>query len=361
MKNSSKKKVAILYSGGRYFGGIEQYLIDLFNNVDKNDFDLELLSLGDWPLTERLTKEKHNVVRFSPKRINLKSVKLIGDYLKNNNFDLLVSQGTVSNAYARLVSSIYKIPNLVTVHSNPAGDYSNPATRIAYGLVDRLLRSSTHRYIAVSNYIKDQMIKNNIASDKIDVIYNGVVFHNPKLKSHKSIIIGSAGRLHPTKGYDLLLQAFAKLQNKDALLKIAGEGPELNHLTDLVKSLGIQKKVEFVGFKEDIYEFLNSVDIYAQTSTHEGFGLLVVEAMSQALPIVVTPVGSLKEIVKNGETGLIAADLWPESIAESLDKMISDPKLSKKLGKKSKQFVIENFSVEKWIKATVKAYKKAMK
>lgn len=361
MKNNLKKKVAILYSGGRYFGGIEQYLIDLFDNVDKNDLDLELLSLGDWPLTERLTEKKHSVIKFSSKRINLKSVKLMGDYLNKNNFDLLVSQGTISNAYARLVSSIYKIPNLVTVHSNPAGDYANPAIRTVYGLVDRFMRRPTDKYIAVSNYIKDQMIKNGVAADKIDVIYNGVDFHNPKPKSHKDIIIGSAGRLHPTKGYDLLLQAFAKLQNKDVLLKIAGEGPELDRLKDLAKSLDIQKRVEFVGFKKDIYEFLNSIDIYAQTSTHEGFGLLAVEAMSQALPVVVTPVGSLKEIVKDNETGLIAADLWPESIADVLDKLISDSKLAKKLGEKSKKFVVENFSVEKWVKATVKTYGKAIK
>ncbi len=54
MKENNVKKIAIFYSGGRYFGGIEQYLVDLFDNADKNEIELELLSMGKWPLTDHL-------------------------------------------------------------------------------------------------------------------------------------------------------------------------------------------------------------------------------------------------------------------------------------------------------------------
>ena len=105
-----KSKIAILYSGGRYFGGIEQYLIDLFNNINQDEFELELLSLGNWPLVERLKDAGHKFTVFSSKRINPRSIKAIGKYLRDEDFDLLVSQGTVSNAYARAISLVYKIP-----------------------------------------------------------------------------------------------------------------------------------------------------------------------------------------------------------------------------------------------------------
>jgi glycosyltransferase involved in cell wall biosynthesis len=361
MKNDSKKKVAIFYSGGRYFGGIEQYLVDLFDNVNKNKIELELLSMGEWPLTNRLLKNRHKVTFLSQKRISAKTIKLAGDYLISNDFDLLVSQGVVANAYARSISLFYKIPNLVTVHSVMGGDYSSLLGRTVYKIIDKLTRFSTDSYIAVSEYLKSEMLKSGILKDKILVIYNGIKIRSSKPINNNMKIIGSVGRLHPTKGYDLLIQAFAKLDDKKVLLKIAGEGPELNRLVNLAVELGVADRVEFVGFKKYIYEFLDSVDIYVQSSLTEGFGLSVVEAMSQGLPVVVTPAGSLKEIVKNRKTGIITKDLWPENIAAAIDDLLKDKDLANKISKNAKEFVDNNFSMEKWVNMTTEAYKKAAK
>lgn len=359
--NNSKIKTAILYSGGRYFGGIEQYLVNLFNNVNKKDIELELLSMGNWELTSRLIKNNHKVKIFNQERISPKTVKLIGAYLKENNFDLLVSQGTVANAYARAVSLFYKIPNIVTVHSTHGGDYSNLLVSKVYGLIDRLTRFATGKYIAVSNHLKSEMVKSGIPAEKITVIYNGTDFCQPNPKKHKAKVIGSVGRLHPVKGYDLLIQALAKLQNKDVVLKIAGDGPELNHLKSLAREFSVEDRVEFVGFKQDVYKFLNTIDIYVQPSLSEGFGLSVVEAMSQGLPVVVTPAGSLTEIVKDGITGVVSKDLWPENIAIAIEKLLRDKKLAENLGKNAKEFVNNNFSIKKWVDATSEVYIKSAK
>lgn len=361
MNNQSKKKIAILYSGGRYFGGIEQYLIDLFNNIDKNEFELELLSLGNWPLIEKLKNNKQKVTVFSSRRINPRSIKLIGQYLCQNNFDLLVSQGTVSNAYGRAVSLVYKIPNLVTVHSNQSGDYANPLTKATYCLIEKLTRFPTHQYIAVSNYLKKQMVKMGLPSNKIIVIYNGLDFPEPDPKFHKGLVIGSVGRLHPVKGYDSLIRAFADLQDENTNLRIAGDGEELERLKNLTKELGVADRVEFVGFKKDIFKFLNTIDIYIQSSIYEGFGLAVAEAMSQQLPVIVTPAGSMKEIVENGRTGIVCGDFQSESLKKALLQLINNPKLAEQLGKNAKKFVAKNFEIKRWTKNTEQAYKNAIK
>lgn len=354
------KRIAIFYSGGRYFGGIEQYLLDLFDNVNQDEIVLELLSMGEWPLTDRLINNKHRVTFLNKKRISVNTVKMAGDYLKSNNFDLIVSQGVVANAYTRSISLFYKIPNLVTVHSIMGGDYSNIIIRNIYRVLDRLTRFLTNNYISVSGYLKSNMVKNGIPKDKISVIYNGIKIKPSRAKRGNLKIIGSIGRLHPVKGYDLLIQAFAKLDDKKVLLKIAGEGPELNKLKNLAIELGINDRVEFVGFKKDVYKFLDSVDVYAQPSLTEGFGLSVVEAMSQGLPVVVTPAGSLTEIVKDGITGIVSKDLWPENIAIAIEKILRDKKLAEKLGKNAKEFVNNNFSIKKWVDTTVDAYKAAI-
>ena len=359
MKPKSKKRIAILYGGGRYFGGIEQYLVNLFEYIDKDDFELELLSLGQWPLTERLDEQGHSVVIFSAKRVNLKSVSLIGKYLKDNKFNLLVSQGTVANAYARVVSLIYKIPNLVTTHSDQAGDYSNSITRTIYGLIEKITRFPTARYIAVSEYLKDKMIKSGLRKNKITVVYNGLEFARPNTRPHKRLIIGSVGRLHPVKGYDLLINAFALLKNKRLRLKIAGAGDELNNLKKLAQDLKVADRVEFVGFIKNINEFLNTIDVYVQSSRSEGFGLSVIEAMSQSLPVVVTPAGSLSEIVSDNKTGYMSTDFEPDSIATAISKAVENYESSKKIGENARNFVIKNFELKQWIRNTEKVYKEA--
>lgn len=359
MSHKIKNKIAIIYSGGQHFGGIESYLMNLFENIDKDSFELELLSLGDWQLTERLKRGGYRVVVFSDKRVNLGTISALGRYLKQHNLDLLVSQGTVANAYARAVSLIYKVPNLVTVHSDQAGDYQNVLVRSIYLLIEKMTRFPTKNYIAVSNYLRERLVKNGVPAGKIDVVYNGLDFPKSTNKPHKRLVIGSVGRLHHVKGYDLLIEAFALMDNKRLRLKIAGSGGKYEDLKKLATSLGVSDRVEFVGFKKDIYEFLDTIDVYVQTSRSEGFGMSVIEAMSQALPVVVTPAGSLNEIVSDGKTGFVSQDFSPKSIADALSRAVDNYELSKKAGEKAEEFVKRNFNIKSWIKNTEKIYKES--
>lgn len=360
--NSKKPiKVAILYSGGKSLSGIENYLINLFQNIDKKQLDLELLSLGKWPLTERLQTLGFNVKIFSSRRVCFRSIMKIGKYCASNDIDLLVSQGTVANAYARLVSRLYKITNLVTVHSDASLEYPNIFIRNFYWLVDRLGRKETSCYVAVSEFLKTKLVKSGISSDKISVIYNGSDYPKAGPKAHKRLVIGSIGRLDQIKGYDLLVKAFSQIDNKRLRLQIAGVGSEKESLARLAKEMGVASRVDLVGYKTNIYKFLGSVDVYVQPSRSEGFGLALVQAMSQNLPVVVTPTGSLPEIVKNGQTGYISRDMSPESIAAAISRAVENIEGSTKIGENAGRFVNKNFSTKKWIDGTTKAYQDAIK
>lgn len=356
MKNKSKKKIAILYSGGKQFGGIESYLVNLFSNINQQVFEVELLSLGEWTLTDNLKSSGYKVKIFDGKRLNFKTIILIGKYLVSNNFGLLVSQGTVSNAYARAISLFYKIPNLVTVHSTIEGDYRNKFIRFTYSLIEKLTRFPTKKYIAVSKFLKQQLVSDGIKTEKIKVVYNGLDYPASKARPHKRLVIGSIGRLHPVKNYDSLIQALAIIPNKRLRLKIAGTGDELENLKQLADQLGVGDRVEFVGFKNDIYEFLDGIDVYTQPSLSEGFGLAVVQAMSQSLPVVVTPAGSLKELIKDGKTGYIARDFDIKSIATAIERAVKSYADSKQVGENARDFALDNFQTKKWIAETEKIY-----
>lgn len=358
---NKQKKVAIVYSGAKHWGGVETYLELLFANADNAKVDLTLLSLGDWPLTSKVKSEI-----FSASRINPMAVLQIAKYLRKNEFDLVVSQGTVANFYARLASMYSGVPSLVVAHSDAYYDYPNPVVRFIYAVIERLTRFSTKYYIAVSEYLKQKLVVSGIPSDKISVVYNGVsldskfqipnsIFNKPQL------VIGSIGRLHKVKNYDELIRACAELKISNFKLQIAGEGSEHRNLERLISDLNLSEKVELLGNVENVHELLESWDIYVQPSLSEGFGLTVVEAILAGKPVIVSPRGALLELVKDGETGIVMDGTAKEDIVKAINNLISDPEKAKKLALAGQKSAKEKFGVDKWIKSTEDAFIEAAK
>ena len=209
--------------------------------------------------------------------------------------------------------------------------------------------------------MKSKLIKSGVSSNKIKVIYNGIDFNEPVSRQQRKLVIGSVGRLHHVKGFDILLNAFSTLENKRLRLKIAGNGDELDNLQLLAEKLGIVNRVEFIASVKNIDDFLDSVDVYVQPSRSEGFGLSVVEAMSRELPVVVLPNGSLPEIIDDGKTGLVAKTSSPQDLAESISKLVSDHELSKKLGIAARKQAMKRFDKSLWVSNTIGEYLKACK
>ena len=371
MKQNKAKKIAIIYSGGKHWGGIETYLQSLFENIDKSKVDLTLLSLGEWELTHKLRTTGYKLKMFPKFRIRPQTIWEIRDFLQENNFDLIVSQGTVANAYARAAAWISGLPNLVTVHSVRDFDYTNPIILGTYNLIEQLTRFPTGRYIAVSKYIKDVLIKSGVKSENISVIYNGVAPFYSSSNVEKSvdgsrlhpnnIIVGSIGRLHSTKGFHNLVLACAKLQTTNFKLQIAGEGDERYRLEHLIKELGLVKRVELLGHVDDITTLLGDWDVYVQPSLSEGFGITVIEAMLAGKPVVVTSVGSLPELVKDGKTGIISSGTSPEALAAAIKLVVDNKELAKKIALAGRADVEMRIGVEKWTHETEKAYLEASK
>ncbi|MFA7298202.1 MAG: glycosyltransferase family 4 protein [Candidatus Absconditabacterales bacterium] len=154
-----------------------------------------------------------------------------------------------------------------------------------------------------------QRFANKFTQKKIPVIHRGMNFEpmnneggiiNDESKK-KTIIIGFVGRLVKLKGLDLLLQAFDNLQKKhhNLILEIVGDGDQLDELQDIVKDLGLEGKVSFLGFKDRNYvanEFLPHVDIVVNPSYQEGLPTSVLEGLLSKCVVVATSVGGTPEI-----------------------------------------------------------------
>lgn len=364
-----KKKIAILYSGAEHWGGVETYLDNLLSEENK-DIDFYLLSFGRWELTDKL-KDKVAVKIFGRARVNPFRAIKIGFYLKKNNVGLLMSQGVVANVYARLASVLFRIPNVCVVHSDLANEYKNPLIKNIYIFSDWFLRKVTRKFITVSEYMKSVLVKRGIDDSKIKVIHNGIKFSRDysssgversreaggrlSIKSSDKIVVGSVGRLSHEKGYDLLIEA-AKYLPQNMEIRICGEGRERGKLTELIEKNELTEKVKLLGFCKNTADFYNSLDLYVQPSRSEGFGLAVLEALKQYVPVLVSAEGALPELVFQNKT-FIFKDLSPETISEKIKYSLENIEELKKETLELKKKAEKEFGYERWLKETTEELK----
>lgn len=350
--------VAILYSGSRAKGGIDTYIVNLFKYYDRSKINLTLLSLGNWSVVREIERQGGNVRVFSGKRVNPITIFRIARLLRREKMNLLVTGGFVADSYGRAGSLLSGVPHLSIIHSEFKHDYSNPVIRAIYGFLVLISRWKTKRYIVVSEYLEKILLKSGIHKKKINVIYNGVEIpkDNKRIdREGNKTIIGSIGRLHPVKNYQKLVMAAESFRDRAVVFKIWGEGAEKEKLQSIVNGQG-GSNVVLSGFTNNIWESLGETDIYIQPSLSEGFGLTVVEAMMAGLPVIVSPRGSLLELVKDGETGIIMNGVEGDDIVEAINRLLNDKALAVKIAINGKKSAEERFNVKKWAEKTTNAF-----
>ena len=143
------------------------------------------------------------------------------------------------------------------------------------------------------------------------------------------------GRLHPNKGFDLLLEALAG--TREVTLWIAGDGPLRPRLERLAFRLGIVGRVRFLGWREDVPDLLAAADLLVCPSLHEPLGNVVIEAWSAGLPVVATASDGPAGLIQDGESGILvplpgSRGGGPRELADAIERVCADPALRAKLG-----------------------------
>jgi glycosyltransferase involved in cell wall biosynthesis len=166
----------------------------------------------------------------------------------------------------------------------------------------------------------------------------------PEAIIKETMTIGSIGRLDAMKAHEILLKAIAQVENTNAV--ILGEGTERSNLEQLAIDLGIQDRVQLLGWVNDPRSYLSQFDVVAMPSRSEGFPLAMVEAMLAARPVVATRVGSMPEAVIDGVTGWLIEKNDVGELARALMRSYDDPDLRLQMGQQARQMALANFTVE---------------
>ena len=269
---------------------------------------------------------------------------------------------------------------VVTVHH-----LARTAAKMAKaGLVDRVKEASivpflepicikrADRIIADSQYTKLDTIKTyGLPESRIEVIYLGVhpsdyIFpeeEKAKLRATLGInlqpLVLFVGRLETRKGVDILLKALARvIRETQARLVLAGSG---NHsfYRDLAQSLGIPDKVIFLGFvpEETLRLLYSSCDLFVLPSRLEGFGLVALEAMAAGKPVVATKVGSIPELIKAGQNGLLVQPGDENELAQAIIQLLSDSSLASSIGRNNLRIAKSHYSWQSTAQKTEQLYR----
>jgi len=221
------------------------------------------------------------------------------------------------------------------------------------GILPKIIRSVFFRsdiIIALSDEIKFQLLNYGFPAKRIISVPNGVntqLFYpnNERINHHNIVFIG---RLVAEKGVRTLIQAIAILQDEfpNISLDIIGDGYDKKELQNMAKDLKLEQSVFFLGKKNKIYVFLNRADIYVQPSLHEGLPNSLIEAMACGLPVVVTNVGGMPDIVKDSVDGFVVEPSNVNSLVNAIRKLLYNPALRDQMGAAGRSKIEKYYSLE---------------
>lgn len=221
----------------------------------------------------------------------------------------------------------------------------------------KIINRKVCRYIAVSEFIKEDLVACGIPAGKIEVIYNGVKIlprFNKQRATGAVFTVGIVGQVIERKGHVTLLHAITLLTKKglDIALIITGDGDAgfTEKLKILSKELNIADKIAWRGFKKDPIDIYEGIDVLAApTLTEEPFGLITIEANMFGIPVIASNSGGFKETVINGVTGFLTEAGNAEQLAEKIEYFYNNRDEISVMGKRGHENVNEYFSREKMI------------
>jgi glycosyltransferase involved in cell wall biosynthesis len=200
------------------------------------------------------------------------------------------------------------------------------------------------RVVATSGGVKAGLQELGVPDHLVDVAHNPVEVppnggRTPRTLGTPPAVITTVGRLIDLKDHPTLIRAFALVrEDREAILQIVGTGPNRERLIALAAELGIADDVHLLGWHDDPYSVLQESDIFVLSSTTEGFGIVLVEALACGLPSVSTDCKSgPREILEDGRSGLLVPVGDPESMAAAILRLLGDAKLYGEMSAQAKR------------------------
>jgi glycosyltransferase involved in cell wall biosynthesis len=351
----NQRKTVCFFNTQRSWGGGEKWHFDVASFLLEQKTKALYISSRRSPLSQRLNGlgiSGYYAGIGNLSFLNPVKVARIFWIFRKEKVGVLITNLSGDMKVASLAAKMAGVPRIIYRRGSAIPVRNSPINRYFF-------RRVLTKIMANSLETKRTILARNralVPDSKIKVIYNGVYL--PNYHEHieplyvpegGEIVLGSAGRLSEEKGHVYLLEMMQYLHDNGIRFKLllAGEGRMLQTLQKKAREFGVDHRVEFMGFVEDMPAFFRSLDIFLLSSHYEGFGYVITEAMASRKPVVAFDIKSSSEIVVDGETGYITEPNNSRDLADKIMELAADADLRKKMGINGRKRVEELFSFEK--------------
>lgn len=291
----------------------------------------------------------------------LRMIKTLADIIRREDIDIVHGRSRVPALIAYFASKLTNRIFITTAH----GYYKKQIFSDVMGW---------GRFVIVaSNIIAKHMVNDfGVPYDRIRLIPRGVnldrfKFRDPKTYYSNEFTIGMVSRITPLKGHADFIKAVFLLNRQIPKLKglIVGDAPKEKYREDLellVRRLGLERTIEFLGSREDIPSIMSSLDVLVlATVTPEAFGRVIIEAQASGVPVVSTKVGGVVDIIENEKTGLLCAAQNPKDMADKVLRLHKDRELWTNIAMEARRHVETSFNLHTMMEKTIEVYEHAIK
>ena len=376
-RNLQRRKLRIAHLlSGREGGGITTVVSSLIEYADPDSLEASILLLSpNRKLAKRSEGFKCHVIRKRFPGSPIAVFRIIA-YCLQSHIDILHTHSIASNFYGRTAALFMTRTTVVTtVHARTydelQGPFRNRALAWCIHKIDLWMHRLSARIIAVSDFLRRELIANGVPEGKIFAVQHGIhpstvdvtveeveaVRRNLNVAPQKKIV-GIVGRLTRVKNHELFIRACKEVAAKhpELVVLIVGEGSLRNHLEALAEDLSISRMTIFTGWVEEIYPILHLLDVLVISSLSEGFGYILLEGMACKRAIVATAISEIPRILKDRKTGLLVPPDDIDALANAIDYLLRNPRKRNEMGELARKEVTTRFGIEREVERTLEVY-----
>jgi len=342
-----------------FLGGGQKVLLSLAGGLDRERFDVSVCARDGGPLAEAVRRlgRRFHPAEFS-KTAGRRLVEDLRRLLVAGGIDVLHTHGGVAGLFGRRAAKKAGTPVVVhTLHGIHYLHYRNPILRRMFVGLERRFSRSTDAVVCVSEADRATAVRMRLAPvSRLRLIRNGI--EPPRAgegaeggRKFEAPVVGTVARLHRQKGVAYLLKAAEALGRVRPEVKVVvvGGGPLEAKFREALGRSGVGRSVVLLGERADAADILSTFDVFVLPSLWEGLPLVLVEAAARGKPIVATDIDGVREVLRDGETGLLVPPRDPAALTDAVIRLLDDPALARRLAERAKAEIPPRFTLDRMV------------
>lgn len=278
--------------------------------------------------------------------------------------DLVSTHSSKAGVLGRIAARSLGLPVLFTAHGWSFGEGRPWPQRWLYQLIEWAASPFGSRIVTVSSADLELAASASVAPrERMVTVRNampdvaGDLLAEPGASPPGLVMVA---RFAPQKDHASVLRALATVRDREWTMTFVGEGPGEAATQRMARDLGLEDRIEFLGFRSDVPQLLARHQVFVLASAFEGLPRSILEAMRAGLPVIATDVGGVREALGDGSAGCLVAPRDVQALAHDLRRLIEDPGLRERMGREARRRYRDHFAFDRLVDETMAVYREVL-